>query len=315
MSSASSVDALILHSKDMGVSALKSELAQGEKMKQGLVMEGGAMRGMFTAGVLDVLMENGISFDGAIGVSAGATFGCNIKSGQKGRAIRYNLKFCGDPRYGTFKSLLKTGDFFDVDFCYHEIPGVLDIWDKEAFAKNPMEFYVVATDIESGEAVYHKCTDGGDEDLEWIRASASVPIISRYVEIEGKKLLDGGIADSVPLAFFEKEGYSRNLVILTQPDSYVKKKNKAVPVCNIKYRDYPAFKEVFANRHIRYKANIDYIREQEEKGVAFVIRPPYKLDLSSAEKNPEKLKKAYELGRSEASIAINERGLVEWLAK
>lgn len=282
-------------------------------MRIGLVMEGGAMRGMFTAGVLDVLMEYKVSFDGAVGVSAGATFGCNIKSGQHGRAIRYNLKYCTDPRYGTLSSYIKTGDFFDVDFCYHEIPSVLDVWDKEAFRANQMDFYVVATDLETGEAVYHKCSDGGDEDLEWIRASASVPIVSRYVEIGGKKLLDGGIADSVPLAFFEKEGYARNLVILTQPDSYVKKKNKATPICRVKYRKYPAFTEVFANRHIRYKANIDYVRKQEVAGAAFVIRPPHKLDLSSAEKRPEKLKGAYDLGREAALEAIEKQGLLEWL--
>lgn len=284
-------------------------------MRVGLVMEGGAMRGMFTAGVLDVLMENNISFDGAIGVSAGATFGCNIKSGQKGRAIRYNLKYCQDSRYGSFGSFIRTGDYFNVDFCYHKIPEELDIWDKQAFIDNPMDFYVVATDLETGEAVYHKCTDGGDEDIEWIRASASVPMVSRYVELEGRKLLDGGIADSVPLAFFEKEGYQRNLVILTQPDSYVKKKNKATPVCKLKYRKYPAFTEVFANRHNVYNANIDYIRKQEAAGTAFVIRPPHKLELSSAEKDPLKLKKAYELGRETAITAIKDNKLVEWLEK
>lgn len=284
-------------------------------MRVGLVMEGGAMRGMFTAGVLDVLMENNISFDGAIGVSAGATFGCNIKSGQRGRAIRYNLKYCQDPSYGSFSSFIKTGDYFNVDFCYHKIPEELDIWDKQSFVDNPMEFYVVATDLETGEAVYHKCTDGGDVDIEWIRASASVPMVSRYVELEGRKLLDGGIADSVPLAFFEKEGYARNLVILTQPDSYVKKKNKATPVCKLIYRKYPAFTKVFANRHNVYNANIDYIRKQEAAGVSFVIRPPHKLELSSAEKDPLKLEKAYELGRNTALKAIREQNLIEWLAK
>lgn len=178
-----------------------------------------------------------------------------------------------------------------------------------------MDFYVVATDLETGEAVYHKCADGGDEDIEWIRASASVPMVSRYVELEGRKLLDGGIADSVPLAFFEKEGYQRNLVILTQPDSYVKKKNKATPVCKLKYRKYPAFTEVFANRHNVYNANIDYIRKQETAGTSFVIRPPHKLELSSAEKDPLKLKKAYELGRETAITAIKDNKLVEWLEK
>jgi len=147
-------------------------------MKIGLVMEGGAMRGMFTAGVIDVFMENGITFDGAIGVSAGATFGCNIKSGQVGRALRYNCKYCNDSRYGSFKNFLKTGDAFDIEFCYHELVNKLDVWDSEAFAKNPMEFWCVAADVEAGEARYHKMTDGKEHDIEWIRASASVFLFS-----------------------------------------------------------------------------------------------------------------------------------------
>lgn len=285
-------------------------------MKIGLVMEGGAMRGMFTAGVLDVFMEKGITdFEGAIGVSAGATFGCNLKSMQHKRAIRYNIRYAGDKRYGTLRSFIKTGDYFNVEFCYHEIPEKLDVWDRETFANNPMEFWVVATDLETGKAVYHKCNDGGNEDLNWIRASASVPIISNYVEMDGKKLLDGGIADSVPLKFFESEGYLRNVVILTQPDAYRKKKNKMTPVCRVKYKEYPEFVECFANRHIRYNANIDYIRKREAAGEAFVIRPPHKLELSSAEKDPNKLKKAYKLGRKTALLAIEKQGLMEWLEK
>lgn len=282
-------------------------------MKLGLVMEGGAMRGMFTAGVLDVFMENGITFDGAIGVSAGATFGCNIKSGQIGRALRYNCKYCNDSRYGSVKSFLKTGDIFDVEFCYHTIVKELDKWDSDAFAKNPMEFWCVATDVETGEARYHKMSDGLDHDIEWIRASASIPIASNIVEIDGYKLLDGGVADSVPLEFFENQGYEKNVVILTQPDDYRKKKYKTIPWAKRKYKDYPKFIETFSNRHIRYNDNIEYIRQKEKAGSAFVIRPAKKLDVSSAEKNPEKLKGAYNDGRVAAYEAIKARGLVEWM--
>jgi len=113
-----------------------------KEVKTGLVLEGGAMRGMYTAGILDVLMEEKIQVDGVIGVSAGAVFGCNYKSGQIGRTLRYNMKFCGDKRYGTLHSLLKTGDIYDVDLCYHQIPEILDPFDNEAFAKNPAEFFV-----------------------------------------------------------------------------------------------------------------------------------------------------------------------------
>lgn len=282
-------------------------------MKTGLVMEGGSMRGMFTSGVIDVFMENGITFDGAIGVSAGATFGCNIKSKQIGRAYRYYMKYRNDYRFGSFKSLVKSGDFFDVDFCYHKVPEVLDVFDTDAFTKNPMEFYVVATDVLNGKALYHKCFDGKTEDIEWIRASASVPLVSRIVEIDGYKLLDGGIADSVPIKYFEEIGYDRNVIILTQAYDFVKKKNKMVPLSKIIYRKYPEYNKIFENRYIRYNETYDYIKEKEKTGELFVIRPPYKLPVSSAEKDEAKLKEAYEMGRKEALIAINERNLGEYL--
>ena len=282
-------------------------------MKKGLVLEGGAMRGMFTAGVIDILLENNVIFDGAVGVSAGATFGCNIKSEQIGRSIRYNCRFCDDYRYGSLNSFFKTGNIYDVDFCYHEIPDKLDIFDSETFANNPMEFYVVAADVESGKPAYHKCADGKSADLEWIRASASVPIVSEIVEIDGGKYLDGGIADSVPLRFFESIGYDRNVVVLTQPDSYIKKKNKATPLCKLIYRKYPNFVDIFENRHYMYNETIEYIREKEQNGDIFVIRPPHKLELSNIEKDPAKLKRAYMLGRDTALEAIEKRGLLSWL--
>lgn len=171
-------------------------------MKTGLVLEGGAMRGMFTAGVMDVLMENGVDFDGVIGVSAGAAFGCNYKSKQIGRVIRYNTRFCADKRYGGLGSLVKTGDIYNTDFCYGTVPLELDPFDFTAYDANPQEFYVVCTDIESGQPVYHKYLGQSDHGFDWIRASASMPLVSRIVEIEGRKLLDGGIADSSPCGTF-----------------------------------------------------------------------------------------------------------------
>ena len=172
-------------------------------MKTGLVLEGGAMRGMFTAGVMDVLMENGVNFDGVIGVSAGAAFGCNYKSKQIGRVIRYNTRFCADKRYGGLGSLVKTGDIYNTDFCYGTVPLELDPFDFTAYDANPQEFYVVCTDIESGQPVYHKYLGQSDHGFDWIRASASMPLVSRIVEIEGRKLLDGGIADSIPVRYFQ----------------------------------------------------------------------------------------------------------------
>lgn len=269
-------------------------------------MEGGAMRGLFTCGVIDVFLENDITFDGAIGISAGAVFGCNFKSRQHGRPRRYNLNFCKDPRYGSFRSWLKTGDLYDVDLCYREIPQVLDVFDAEAFEKNLMEFYVGATDVETGKCIYHKCNDGKEIDNTWMRASASMPLVSRIVEVDGYKLLDGGIADSIPLEYMESIGYTRNVVILTQPNGYIKKKNKAFPLMKIMMSKYPEMIKTMENRHIIYNEQVKKVEEQERTGNVFVIRPPESLNIGRTEKDPDELKRVYELGRKEALKRLEE---------
>ena len=192
-------------------------------MKTALLMEGGAMRGMFTCGVMDVLMENGIVFDGAAGISAGAVFGCNFKSRQIGRPIRYNKKYAGCWRYCSLRSLLQTGDLYGADFCYRVLPDTLDPFDRKAFRENPMAFWVGATDVETGKAVWHLCADGKKRDMEWLRASASMPFVSRPVPVDGMLLLDGGIAEAVPVSCMREHGYDRNVLILTQPKGYRKK--------------------------------------------------------------------------------------------
>lgn len=269
-------------------------------MKKGLVLEGGAMRGMFSAGVIDVLMENNIEFDAVVGVSAGAAFGCNYKSKQIGRTIRYNMKYIKDPRYCSFRSLIKTGDMFGKDFCYNEIPNKLDPFDNDTFKKNPVEFYVVATDINNGKAVYKKLDSADGYGLSYMRASASLPLVSKPVKIDGKELLDGGIADSIPLEFFINKGYEKNLVILTQPKDYIKKKNSLMPLMKISLRKYPKLIEAMANRHILYNNQIKYTEDAEKNGSAFIIRPSEKLPIGRLEKDPEVLKAVYDLGRKEA---------------
>ncbi len=270
------------------------------KTKTGLVLEGGAMRGMYTAGVLDVLMEQKIQADGVIGVSAGAVFGCNYKSGQIGRTLRYNLQFCGDKRYGTIHSLLKTGDIYDVDFCYHQIPEVIDPFDNDAFVKNPAEFYVVCTDVNTGKAVYHKCTDCGREDLKWMQASASMPLVSKIVETDGYQLLDGGIADSIPVMWFRRQGYKKNLVILTRPDGYRKKKMKFQGAINVMLRHHPNLAKAMARRYKVYNRTLDKIEELKAKGEVMVLCPSRLIEVSRLEKDPEKLKALYQLGREDA---------------
>ncbi len=273
-------------------------------MKKGLVLEGGAMRGMFTCGVLDVFMENEMSFDGAVGVSAGATFGCNIKSKQIGRAVRYNKKYCGDKRYASYSSWIKTGDLYNVPFCYDELPLKLDKWDIDTFANNPMEFYCVATDINTGKSVYHNCRDGKSEDLSWIRASASMPVFSRPVEINGGLYLDGGMSDSIPLKFMEDKGYDKIVVVETQPVDYVKKPQSYMPVIRMALRKYPAMIKTMEGRYLMYNEEKRYIREKEEKGEVFVIRPPKALEIGAMEKDPAEIERVYRIGRDAGEKAI-----------
>ena len=215
--------------------------------KTGLVLEGGGFRGIYTAGVLDVFMEEGLSFDGLIGVSAGAIHGCSFISGQKGRSIRYYRKYCGDPRFMSIRSWLTTGNVVGVDFCYHELPEVLDKFDDEAFMKNPSHYYVVCTNVETGKPEYIRLTDMRKE-IDYLRASASLPYFSKIVEIDGKKYLDGGCTDSVPLEAFEDLGYGRNVVVLTEPEDYRKKPELRLLAKTV-YRRYPDFARALVNRH------------------------------------------------------------------
>ncbi|MBR2188794.1 MAG: patatin family protein [Eubacterium sp.] len=275
-------------------------------MKKGLVLEGGAMRGMFTAGVTDVMMEHGITFDGMIGVSAGAAFGCNYKSGQIGRVIRYNKRFCREPKFCSIRSWIRTGDLYGAEFCWHTLPEELDLFDMETFRSSPMEFYAVCTDIDSGKAVYHRCDAGDQTDLEWMRASSSMPVVSRPVEIDGRRLLDGGVTDSIPLRFFERAGYERNVVILTQPEDYEKHPQKYFTLLRILLRRYPALLKAIRGRYIRYNRTLDYIRKAEAEGRAFVIRPPEKLLIGSVEHDPEKLEAVYQTGRSTGERCVEE---------
>lgn len=266
-------------------------------MKTGLIMEGGAMRGMFTAGVTDVMMERGISFDGAVGVSAGAVFGCNFKSRQPGRVIRYNAAYCSNPHYAGLHMLMKTGDLYGEQFCYHDIPDRLDPFDYEAYRKNPMAFYVTATDVNTGGPVYQRVDVCDERGMKWMKASASLPLVSKIVCVDGYALLDGGIADAVPVRFLEEQGYDRNVVILTRPLNYVKHHNPAMPLARIVLKDYPNMIDAMEHRHEKYNRNIDYIKKREEEGRLFVIRPPKAIEVNPVEHNRTRLLNAYQMGR------------------
>lgn len=264
------------------------------------------MRGLFTCGILDVFMEQGIEFNAAVGVSAGACFGCNIKSRQPGRALRYNLRFANDKRYCSVQSLFKTGDIYNADFCYRQLPDELDLFDYETLKNNPMEFYMAVTDIKTGKPVYPKLTDGNRKELQWMRASASMPLVSKPVKIDGGEYLDGGMTDSIPLQFLESVGYKRNVVILTQPRSYVKTPNKLMWLMRILLRKYPKLLDAMANRHNMYNDETRYVFEQEKQGKVLVLCPEEPLGISRTEKNTAELQRVYDMGRKLALDRLEE---------
>ena len=279
-------------------------------MKTGLVLEGGGVRGIYTAGVLDVFLEYGISFDGVIGVSAGAIHGCSFLSNQHGRSLRYYKNYCSDPRFMSMQSWLKTGDIVGAKFCYDTIPNELDLYYYEAFNQNPASFYVVCTNVETGQPEYFKLVDM-KRDIDYMRASASLPYFSKMVELDGKKFLDGGCSDSIPLKASEKIGYERNVVVLTRDESY-RKKDEFTLLAKMVYRKYPKFVASLLNRSKLYHKQIQLVQQREQTGSAFVIRPSIPLEIGRLEKNPEEVQKIYDIGRKDALDKID--ALKNWLS-
>lgn len=274
-------------------------------MKTGLVLEGGAMRGMYTAGVLDVFMEQGIMFDGVIGVSAGALFGVNLLSQQAGRVIRYNKRFNGDPNYLGLRPLLRTGNIVDTDYAYNRVPRELDVFDDEAYRASGIPFYAVVTDVESGEPEYIK-VDSVFDQMDVLRASGSMPFVSRPVEIGGRKYLDGAITDSIPFEKFMEMGYDRLVVVLTKPAGYVKKA-MSKPLIQLCYgRQYPNFAKKVSERHVMYNASINRLCELEQNGTVIVLRPSQHIKISRIEKHPDKLQALYEVGIRDAQAAAEQ---------
>ncbi len=275
-------------------------------MKTGLVLEGGAMRGLFTAGILDVLMEEDIWVDGVVGVSAGAAFGINFVSRQHGRPIRYNKRYAKDWRYCSMRSWLLTGDLFGAQYAYHDIPEKYDPFDNETYESSDTAFHLVCTDVMTGEAVYKRLEQGGSIAYDWVRASASMPMVSKPVALEGKMLLDGGVADSIPLAYFEREGYERNIVILTQPEGFVKQHNKLMPLLRLSLRKYPLMVKALDTRHVMYNQQLAFVRQREQEGRALVIRPDAPLKIGHISHDPDEMQAVYDIGHQTGQRMISD---------
>lgn len=278
----------------------------------GLILEGGGMRGIFTTGVLDCFMDRGIMFSDVYGVSAGSCHACSFLSNQRHRAFSTNVDYLDDPRYCSLKSLITTGDLFGADMLYHQIPDVLSPYDHEAFKRYEGNFYAVLTDCETGKAVYQKITDL-HKDIIYIRASSSLPLVSRMVEVDGHLYLDGGIADSIPVIQSVNNGQQKNVVVLTRPVEYRKEANKMGKLMHLKYKEYPQLVHAIMNRHNIYNHTLEYILREEAAGNLFVIRPDGPVDIGRIEKNREKLEHLYRRGydtavkQSEALMAYLEK--------
>ena len=285
-------------------SAPNSQPTPAQHPQRGLVLEGGAMRGLFTAGVIDAWMEAGIEFDGLIGVSAGACFGCNYKSRQPGRVIRYNKRFARDPRYCSWSSLLRTGDLFGATFCYHTLPDELDPFDRETFASNPMSFHVVTTDCATGHPVYMQLDRIDFTALEWIRASASMPVVAQPVPVGGSLHLDGGLSDGIPLRHFESIGYGRNVVVTTRPHGYRKFPSWKTALAKPFLRKYPAVYEALATRHEWYNRTLSYIDERVADGSALLVAPEHPLPIHRICHDPDRMQAVYEIGRQTGTNVV-----------
>ena len=266
-------------------------------MKTCLVLEGGGLRGIYTAGVLDEMLKDKIKVDAIIGVSMGALIGINYKSKQPERAIRYNLKYCDDKRYIGLRSLIKTGNIANKDFAYYKVPNELDKFDYDTYKKSKTKMYVTVTNLETGEAEYIEVKDAKDN-IEYFRASSSMPGVSKIVEINNKKYLDGGVADSIPVLKALELGYDRIIVVLTRPIEY-RKKETEMKWLQSRYKKYPKFKKIIANRNKNYNKTVEEIIKLEKDNKIFCIRPSQKIKIKRVEKNEITILEQYNLGKND----------------
>ncbi|OBX09868.1 serine protease [Gallibacterium salpingitidis] len=273
-------------------------------MKVGLVLEGGAMRGLYTAGVLDVFLEEKIKVDGIVGVSAGVLFGVNYPSNQPGRVLRYNLKYLNDKRYISLHSLFTTGNIVNKEFAFYDLPINIDPFDEQTFINSGIDFYATLTNVDTGEAEYIKLKQPFKE-MEVLRATSAMPFVSHIVEINGKRYLDGGIADSIPLAKCQQLGYDKIIVILTRPLEYRKKK---VHPCLFKafYHQYPKLVEKLSQRYLDYNQKVEQVIAADKRQEIFVIRPSQTLPIKRIEKDLTKIQAMYDLGIADARHILPE---------
>lgn len=267
-------------------------------MKTGVVFEGGGMRGLYSAGVIDAMLDHNFEPDVICGTSAGVTFGVNLKSKQRGRVLRYNTRFAGDVRYISLQSFLRTGDMVNREFAYDLLPRELDPFDNFTYMQTPTEFWATLTNVRTGQAEYHKITDSWAQ-MDAIRASASLPFISRKVSYLGEEYLDGGLVDNIPLGKCMELGCDRIIVVLTRPAGYVRNEHLTL-LSRILYPRDKALQAAIARRNSTYMERLEEINRLEQEGRIIVVRPSKNVPVARLEKNPAKLQALYDLGLYDA---------------
>lgn len=273
--------------------------------KIGLILEGGGMRGIYTAGVLDFFIDKNIDVNLVIGVSAGGCHAASYLSKQYKRAYHTNVDYINDKEYLSFRNLIRTGSIFGMDLMFNKIPNELYLYDHEAFNKSNTKFVVVATNCETGTAEYFELKDM-KKDITYLQASCSIPMFSNMVDIDGYKLVDGGVADSIPIEYALNQGYKKNIVILTRDKTYRKNKVKFTSFIRSRYKKYPKLVKSIENRHINYNKSLDLVNSLEKKGDALVIRPKFPVKVSQIEKNIDKLTQLYNDGYNDAKESYND---------
>ncbi|MGG3470101.1 patatin family protein [Neobacillus pocheonensis] len=266
----------------------------------GLVLEGGGMRGVYTAGVLEYFLEHELFFPYVIGVSAGACNAASYLSKQKGRNKTVTIDYASDPRYISWRNFFKNRQFFGMDFIFDEIPNQHVPYDYDTFYNSSTEFVVGTTDCLTGLPVYYNKQDYGDDFLKVIRASSSLPFIAPEVRFKDKILLDGGITDPIPIKKAQQDGFSKNVVILTRNSGYLKKPSKFHFLVDRKYPEYKGLQQSLRKRYEIYNNTVAYLEEEEKKGKVLIIRPTHPLKVGRMERNPLKLEELYNQGYEDA---------------
>lgn len=280
--------------------------------KSSLVLEGGGMRGIYTAGVLDFFLEKDIEFETVIGVSAGACHACNFISKQKGRNYHVNTDYLKGSQYLSFRNLIKTKSAFGMEFIFDDIPNKLNLFDYDAFHNSKSQLITVSSNVETAEPFYRTIVNMYT-DVDYIKSSISIPLLAPIVELDGRKLLDGGICDSIPIAYAQSLGYEKNVVILTRDPSYRKGKNNLMPLIRKSFKNYPKFIKAVENRHNNYNNTLNLLELLKRQKKVFVIQPKEEVKISQLEKNIDKLKGLYDQGYEDAKSSYD--SLLEFLTQ